>query len=126
MSEQEERHIFSKNLRYFVSTQEKNQKEIADAIGVSPQTFNTWYQGIALPRMAKVEKLARFFGISKSDLLEERALLDKTVADSARLLIQIKNSPELMQLNRDFIQLSGSHQQSVLNLVHSLLPNELP
>ena len=44
---------------------------MADAIGVSPQTFNTWCQGIALPRMGKVQLLADYFHISKSDLLEE-------------------------------------------------------
>ena len=49
----------------------KTQKEVAEAINVSPQTFNTWCQGIALPRMGKVQLLSDYFHISKSDLLEE-------------------------------------------------------
>ena len=55
MSENEQKIIFSRNLLKLVSAQNKTQKEVADAIGVSPQTFNTWCQGIALPRMGKVQ-----------------------------------------------------------------------
>ena len=45
---------------------------MADAIDVSPQTFNTWCQGIALPRMGKVQRLADYFGIGKTDLIDEK------------------------------------------------------
>ena len=72
MSENEQKIIFSRNLLKLVSAQNKTQKEVADAIGVSPQTFNTWCQGIALPRMGKVQKLADYFGVNKSDLIEEK------------------------------------------------------
>ena len=66
------RKIFAKNLRHYLDRENKTQKEVADAIGVSPQTFNTWLQMVALPRMDKVQALADYFGINKSDLLEEK------------------------------------------------------
>lgn len=72
MSENEQKKIFQHNLMKYVSSSDKTQKEIADAIGVSPQTFNTWCQGIALPRMGKVQLLADYFHINKSDLIEEK------------------------------------------------------
>lgn len=72
MADDEQRKIFSKNLNKFLSLYEKSQKEVATAINVSPQTFNTWCQGIALPRMGKVQALADYFGIMKSDLIEEK------------------------------------------------------
>lgn len=71
MSENEQRRIFQRNLLALLSSREKTQKEVAEAIGVSPQTFNTWCQGIALPRMGKVQKLADYFGVSKSTLIDE-------------------------------------------------------
>ena len=46
---------------------------MAAAIDVSPQTFNTWCKGIALPRMGKVQMLADYFGILKSDLIENKS-----------------------------------------------------
>lgn len=72
MTDNEQKKIFVKNLKYYMTLTQKTQKEIADAIGVSPQTFNTWYKGIALPRMGKVQLLADYFNINKSDLIEEK------------------------------------------------------
>ena len=39
---------------------------------MSPQTFNTWTQGIAIPRMKKIQLLADFFNVEKSDLIDEK------------------------------------------------------
>lgn len=70
MSEREQTAIFSNNLNRLLREREKSQKEVADAIGVSPQTFNTWCKGIALPRMGKIQRLADYFMVNKSALLE--------------------------------------------------------
>lgn len=72
MADEEQKIIFSKNLNKYLSQFNKTQKEVAEAIGVSPQTFNTWCQGIALPRMGKVQLLADYFGIGKTDLIDEK------------------------------------------------------
>lgn len=63
--------IFTTNLNRYLQQVDKTQREIAAKIGVSPQTFNTWCQGIAIPRMGKIQALADYFGINKSDLIEE-------------------------------------------------------
>lgn len=71
MTNQEQRIIFSDNLKRHLQRAEKTQKEVADAIGVSAQTFNTWIKGIAIPRMGKIQALADYFRINKSDLIDE-------------------------------------------------------
>ena len=63
--------IFSTNLNRYLNERHKSQVEVANAIGVSQQTFNTWSRGIALPRMDKIQKLADYFGIGKNDLIDE-------------------------------------------------------
>lgn len=73
MADEEQKRIFAKNLNKYLSLFNKTQKEVADAIEVSPQTFNTWCQGIALPRMGKVQRLADYFGIGKTDLIDEKS-----------------------------------------------------
>lgn len=70
MTDKEQKRIFSINLTSYLGN--KSQKEVAKAIGVSPQTFNTWCQGIALPRMGKLQLLADYFGIEKSDLIDDK------------------------------------------------------
>ncbi len=72
MADEEQKRIFSRNLNRYLELSKKTQKEVADAIGVSPQTFNTWCQGIALPRMGKVQLLADYFGIGKTDLIDDK------------------------------------------------------
>ncbi len=72
MTDGEQKKIFSKNLNYYIEKSQKTQKEIAEAIEVSPQTFNTWCQGIAIPRMGKVQRLADYFNIGKSDLIDDK------------------------------------------------------
>lgn len=73
MPEDIQKKIFSTNLKSLLTERSKNQLEVAKSIGVSPQTFNTWTQGIAIPRMGKLQKLADYFGVNKSDLLEEHS-----------------------------------------------------
>ena len=71
MTDRNMREIFMINLRTNLNRSRKTQIEAAKAIDVSQQTFNTWYNGIAIPRPDKMERLAKFFGIETSELLKE-------------------------------------------------------
>ena len=73
MSEDIQKKIFMQNLNSYIAASGKTQLEIAKSIGVSPQTFNTWCKGIAIPRMGKVQALADYFHINKSDLIESKS-----------------------------------------------------
>lgn len=77
MTDKERKEIFSKNLLRVLNEHDKNQVDVAKAIGVSQQTFNTWCRGVALPRMGKIQLLADYFRIDMSELIS-----DKTTAAS--------------------------------------------
>lgn len=77
MTDEAQKKIFSKNLNNYLLLNNKTQKEVAAAIGVSPQTFNTWCQGIALPRMGKIQLLANYFKIGKTDLIDAQKQAQK-------------------------------------------------
>ena len=64
--------ILIANLRKYLSLSGKNQSEVARAVGVSRGTFCDWINGRAYPRMDKLQKLADYFGINKSDLVEDK------------------------------------------------------
>lgn len=49
MSDELQKKIFSENLNRLLQDREKTQSEVAKEIDVSPQTFNTWTQGIRTP-----------------------------------------------------------------------------
>lgn len=62
----------AKNLTYYLSICGKEQKEVAEDIGVAASTFNEWVKGKKYPRIDKIELLANYFNIKKSDLIEDK------------------------------------------------------
>lgn len=62
----------AKNLAYYIERSGRTQKELAEVTGVATSTFNDWVKGKNYPRIDKIELLANYFGILKSDLIEEK------------------------------------------------------
>lgn len=72
MSDDFYKKIFSKNLRYYMELNQKEQIDIINDLGFNKSSVSTWCNGTRLPRMDKVDALAKYFGINRSDLIEER------------------------------------------------------
>ena len=106
--------IFAKNLLYFVNKHGKEQKVIADEIGVAPSTFTAWVKGNKYPRIDKIEKLANYFGILKSDLIEGQK-------NSPPVQSITEGEQELLNL---FRQVPESQQQMVLQMIRVALKSK--
>lgn len=76
----------SKNLKYYMELKDINNKELAEVLGVSESTVGKWLLKKSTPRMGVIEKLANYFNIEKSDLIE-----DKTSSSSNPGTIPLKN-----------------------------------
>lgn len=72
MSEETYKKIFSTNLNFYMNLNGKNQSDIVTDLGFNKSAVSTWCNGTRLPRMDKVEALAKYFGINRSDLIEEK------------------------------------------------------
>lgn len=73
MNSVETRKIMARNLTRYVALSGKTQREIAEYVGVAPSTFNDWLKAKKYPRIDKIEKIAEYFKILKSDLIEEKS-----------------------------------------------------
>lgn len=71
MPEAESKRIFQKRFRELLEERRLSQKEIAEICNVSTSTVSTWFKGINIPRMDKIERLANYFGLPKSYFIEE-------------------------------------------------------
>lgn len=71
MSEERYQRIFSENLRYYMQLYGKTQINIVNDLGFNKSAVSTWVNGTRLPRMDKVDILARYFGVKRSDLVDE-------------------------------------------------------
>jgi transcriptional regulator with XRE-family HTH domain len=84
--------ILAKNLVFYLRVCGKEQKEVAKAIGVATSTFNDWVKGKKYPRIDKIEMLSNYFGIKKSDLIEDKketASDDIELTEGERILIEL-------------------------------------
>jgi len=64
---------FSKNLKYFLELNDKQPVDLVNDLKLPFSTVSNWVNGTKMPRMGNVELLAKYFGIEKSDLLEEKS-----------------------------------------------------
>lgn len=88
--------VFSKNLKKYMAESGKTQRELADVVGVSAPTFNEWVNGKKFPRIDRIQKLADYFGIMKSDLIEEK-LTEETKKDNdilADIIVRMRMDEE--------------------------------
>lgn len=75
MTDEEQKKIFSSNLRYYVARSGKQQKEIASDLKVNQKTFNGWCTGLSIPKTGKIQAIAEYFKIGKTDLLDDKSFL---------------------------------------------------
>ena len=64
--------IMSKNLKYYIERSGKDRRELADTWGFPYSTVTDWINGKKYPRIDRIEIMADYFGILKSDLIEEK------------------------------------------------------
>lgn len=64
------KNVFASNLKRYMELKGKSRNDISEALGISYFTVSDWVNGKKYPRMDKVEMLANYFGIQKSDLIE--------------------------------------------------------
>ena len=81
--------VFARNLKRYLDNSGKSQKEIAAAIGVSTGTFCDWMKCRSYPRMDKIQLLAEYFGIQKSDLVEDVAITKESVSDEDQKILDL-------------------------------------
>lgn len=93
------------NIRRLRESHRLTQKELGEIAGVSDKAVSTWEKGIKLPRMGAIERLANYFGVPKS------AILDDTVSEASpfakqldRLCVAWDRSPQTIERELDLPQ----------------------
>lgn len=106
--------VFARNLAIYLHRSGKSQREMADIVGVSSSTFNEWMKAKKYPRIDKIELMANYFGILKSDLIEEAE--DKKISPDE--LVLTEGEKELLRL---FRLIPEDQQPVVLAMIRAAL-----
>ena len=117
MSNLGNKEVFAKNLAYYLERSGKDQKEVAEVVGVAPSTFNEWMKAKKYPRIDKIEMLANYFGILKSDLIEEAkengySPSEPTLTEGEKVLLDLFN------------RVPKDQQQLVLQMIRAALGSQ--
>lgn len=62
--------IMSRNIKFYLNKKGLNAKDFAKQISIPYTTVLDWVNGNSYPRIDKIEKMAHYFNIDKSQLVE--------------------------------------------------------
>lgn len=115
------KNVFAANLRRYMEMNGKSRRDVSEAIGVSYYTLTDWVKGKKYPRMDKVEKLAAYFGILKSDLIEDK---DEECIDEKPTTKQDDGlSEEKRQFNAILQECTDDEAKALLAMSQAFLAN---
>lgn len=90
----------AKNLQYYMNKAGRTQKEMSEIVGVATSTFNDWMRAKKYPRIDKIEIMADYFGIKKSDLIEEKMTEEKEKDNDTMtsIIIRMRTDAEFLSV----------------------------
>lgn len=91
MSDLGNREVFAKNLQSYMDKFGISRRELSDKMDVGYTTLTDWIKGNTYPRIDKIEMLANYFHIQKSDLIESKER--KSDIPTNIEMAQIRNIP---------------------------------
>ena len=116
--------VMAKNLTHYIEKSGKSQKELAELVGVATSTFNNWVKGHKYPRIDKIEMLANYFGILKSDLIEEKTeehrQMQKNNDIITDVVVKMRTDENFFSLMECLLSLDAEKQSAIKQMVLAL------
>ena len=72
MSDLGNKEIFANIFKYYMQIHEKDRNDICNILDIPYTTLSDWLNAKKYPRIDKIEMLANYFNIEKSDLIERK------------------------------------------------------
>ena len=115
----------SKNLKYYIERSGKDRKELAEIWGFPYSTVTEWINGRKYPRIDRIEIMADYFGILKSDLIEEKSEEHKEMQEKndtlVDVIIRLRTDSEFLSVVESLNSLNADQLQSVKSLMSAFL-----
>nr|DAU18882.1 MAG TPA: Repressor protein CI [Caudoviricetes sp.] len=115
------------NIKRLRESHNLSQEEFGKIANVSDKAVSSWENGTREPRMGAIQKLADYFGIQKSDIIEDRDnpsyYLDP---ETARLAQELKDNPEYRILMDASRSLTPEALREVMNFIKFQKAKEEP
>lgn len=117
------KNIFSQNLNHYMKENGKSRRDISQALGISYYTVTDWVKGKKYPRMDKVEMLANYFGILKSDLIEDKPKEHKEMQKKndilSDIILKLNEDNELLEMVEALSNLGFEKREAVKSVLNA-------
>lgn len=117
----ENKDIFAKNLRKYINMSGKDRKEIARTLSIPYSTLTDWVNANKYPRIDNIEKIAAYFGVSKSDLIEDFKQKQKDNDILANVIVKIRMNKDLLEVVDKVVSLDNAQINSLKNLLDTFI-----
>lgn len=112
--------IFAKNLNYYIDRSGKDRRQLAEIWKVPYSTLTGWVNAQKYPRIDKIEMMADYFGILKSDLIEDKMTEEKEKDNDilADIIVRMRTDEEFSSLVQSIYLLDAANikrYQAILN-----------
>ena len=110
--------VMSNNLKYYMNKKGVDRNQLCSDLDLKYMTVSDWINAKTYPRIDKIESLANYFGINKSDLIEEKS----TIPSSS---IPLPNfDPRQAILLSNYSKLNDTRKNKLLATSETLLAEE--
>ena len=113
--------VFGKNLKRFVDMSGKDRKEISNALGIPYSTLTDWMNGNKYPRINNLEKLAEYFGVSKSNLIEDFEAKKKDNDKLTTIIVKLRMDKDLLEITDRIVSLDKAQVDSLRRLLDTFM-----
>lgn len=113
--------ILAKNLNKYITKSGKDRGEIAKELNISYSTLTDWVNGNKYPRINNIEKLAEYFKISKSDLIEDFEDIKKDNDALVRIIVKLRTNKELLEVVEKLLSLDRTQLESLGHLLDTFI-----
>lgn len=113
--------VLSKNLKKYINKSGKDRSTVAEELDLSYSTLTEWVNGKKYPRIDNIERLAGYFNISKSDLIEDFEEIKKDNDRLASIIVKLRTNNELLDVVERLVSLDKTKLESLRRLLDTFI-----
>lgn len=115
----ENKEVFAKNFKKFIEKSGKERKEIAAELNIPYSTLTEWANARKYPRIDSIEKLAMYFGVSKSELIEDFDEIKKDNDTLVTIIVKLRMDKDLLEIVEKIVSLDKLRLESLRGLLNT-------
>lgn len=124
--------IMADNIAYYMSVKGVDRNQLCDDLNFKYSTVSEWLAAKKYPRIDKIEIMAGYFGITKSDLIEDKmpaheisnsSTKDDAISPSNFNPLEYRSSSDVVRYLRENKNMSRAEFASVLHCTEKTIKN---